>query len=303
MLARWLCVALVGSACTRNEPEVVAVAPVAEAPAPAREPPPRAASGVELAALDALLRPCQGEEEGHPLGTLVSVERLGAWKDRPVYLARTTGGGDVRMLLFADTTGSCPAFVLGPEAAQVRGDFFGEGTQRTAGLLSQASDGVRCDNDACPVAVLLRDEDGVVLAAANPGLECETYTLASVRLFADRDSIELRCSGGTVDTAREIQLLHAFGRELRPLLAFDAGITTVTLSEDETRECTSRSRDGSYEIKATGAAPVVEVFAVSDLQAATRATWTFDAAQQRMVQGTPVPVKLPAPRATCRAAG
>ena len=290
----FVCVALVASTCTANDPPTGAV-PVVEVVEPPAVPPP-AADKFDRVALDARLGLCHGDGDGHPFGAIMSAERLG---DAQVLIMRTPDGALRRVLLFEQAGGTCPAFAVVPEAAYVRGDYLGDGTQRTVALLSQADDGVSCDKDACPVAVLVRDEMGVVLAAVDPGLGCETYTLATVRLFADRDSIELRCNGGTVDTERRVQLLHVFGDALRPLLAFTAGVTRVTLTEDDKRMCTSRSKDGSYEIKAKGAAPVVEVFEVSDLRQATRATWTFDAAQQRMVQGKQISVKLAAPRATC----
>lgn len=293
-------VALMSSACTGNDraAEVIAVDPGVNVPAPVGDMPP-APAGFDRPAVDALLRQCG--EEGHPLGTVVSAQPSRPGGAAQMLFMRATDGALHRALLFAQRTGTCPAFALVPEAAYVRGDYLGDGTQRTAALLSQADDGVSCDDDACPVAVLVRDEMGVVLAAVDPGLGCETYTLATVRLFADRDSIELRCSAGSVDAGRTVQLLHVFGDELRPLLAFTAGVTRVTLTGDEKRVCTSRSKDGSYEIKTKGAAPVVEVFEVSDLQKSTRTTWTFDAAQQRMVAGKTTPVKLAVPRATCRA--
>lgn len=277
---------------------VVAVAPVAEVPAPVHEPR-LSPEERDLLAVDALLGSCQGESAGHPLGTAVRVEALGPWGVERVFRVATAASGERRLLVFENPDGDCHAFVLGTEAAAVRGDFLGDGTPHTAVLLSQANDDVTCNNDACPVALLVRDDAGVLLGAIDPQLGCETYALKAVRMFADRDSIELRCTAGSVDMERKVGLFHMVGPTLRPLLTFVAGRTSMELTEDQKRMCTSRSKDGSYKIKTKGAIPVVEVFEVTDLQAATRAEWTFSATEQGMIRGTATEVKLPAAKARC----
>lgn len=301
------------AACTANKrpakPVVVVAAagevargPVDAALAPSAEPAPEE---VDVAALNALLPGCTGVDEPYPLGAVASAERVAALDEGRVFLARMTAGGDKRVLMFdpRHRSSSCPAFVLGPGVARASGDYLGEGAPREVELLSQADDGVPCSSDACSVALVIRDPAGVVLAAVDPSLDCETYTLKTVRLFADRDSIELRCNSFNVNTMRGVHLFHVFGRALRPLLGFNASIIDVSLTEDEKRVCTSRSKNGGYKITARGASPVVEVVAMTELREATRTRWAFSAAEQRMVPGTPVRKQLPAPPARCEPAG
>ncbi len=290
------------AACTGSGAPVVedaavaapVLAPAAPTPAsPPPEPPPVVAApgGVDLGSLGARLRRCNGGE-GHPLGTVVRAEALGPWGGERVYLARLSGDSERPVLVFdADT--DCPAFVLGA-VTRVTGDWLGDRVPREAVLLSQLADGVSCDDDACPIALVITDPAGTVLRAVRPAMTCATASLEPLRLFTDRDSLVLRCSAGDVDEQRTIELYHAFDRELRGLLSF-VDERASTEPEGEDRACTARSK-GGYEVKASGAAPVVEVLEVEGIAAGVRTEWTFSPAEQRMIAGQRRAVTLPAPR-------
>jgi hypothetical protein len=286
------------AACTGNETPASTI--VAAPPVPVAAPQPSVTASptppaIDLAALNALLRRCNGDDP-YPLGTVAGAERLGPWGDEPVYLAHMTGDPTRRVLLFDAPGDDCPAFILGA-GASVPGDFLGEGITHTAILLSQSVDSAPCDDDDCPVAVLVRDEGGAVLSAIRPGLACNAAALSKLRLFPDRDSLELRCTTGDVDAVRTVTLFHAFDRTLRPLATFDHERITIDPESDD-RICTRRST-GSHEITATGVAPALAVLAVNDRHEGSHAVWTFSPTEQRLVAGPRTPTKLRSSTRTC----
>ncbi len=304
LLLASLCVAAL-PACTANDlparpvtvatpttPATPAVPATPATPAPAS--PTVDPSKVDLAALDALLRRCYGDGEGHPLGTAASAELLGSWGDERVFQVRMSGDASKPVLLFEGPGGACPAFVLGPPAATVQGDFLGDGTKTTVAMLSQVADGVSCSSDACPIAFVLRDAAGdVLLGAVRAHQDCELTALKQVRLFDRGDSLELRCTQGSEMGVVKIQLLHAFERTLRPLLVFDTLVVDAQPAPGD-RVCTYRSK-GGYTIKKRGPTPVLDVTEVLDIKEGMRGEWTFVPEQQRLVAGERRPEKLPAP--------
>ncbi len=262
--------------------------------AKAAEAPVEASPSVDLVELTEALRVC--DEDGHPLGEVVEAEALALGGEQRVFLARM---GNEQVLLFqGETVYGCGAFVIDTPAATVEGDWFGEGRSRTVELFSQRDDGVPCDSDACPIALVVREDDAIV-AAVRPDLACETVTLTPVKLFDGRDSLELRCvAGGGADASETLWIGHAFERAMQPVLVADVGLVFASPSKGD-RVCTRRWT-GGWRIVRTGATPVVEVVEVDfdDLGKGSKATWTYAAQEQTFVPDTAEVVELRSKR-TC----
>ena len=258
------------------------------------EPTKPALPAVDLAALTEALIVCNGDEGGHPLGDIAGAQELAQAGDEQAFLARMTRGGDERVLMFrGDEVYGCGAFVVDAPATKVAGDWFGEGRSREVELLSQKDDGVPCDDDACPVALIVREGDAIV-AATRPGLECSTVTLSPIKLFDDRDSLELHC---VTDESETLWIGHAFERALRPVLEAEVGFTDISPSKRRDRVCTRRW-EGAWRIVSTGDAPIVEVTEI-DLEAlgkGSKTTWTYAAAERRFEAGAVEAVELASKR-------
>lgn len=261
---------------------------------PAKSAPP----AVDLAALTEELIVCDGDDGGHPLGDVAGAEELAQSGDGQAFLARMTRGGDERVLLFrGDAVYGCGAFVVDAPAAKTGGDWFGDGRSREVELLSQDDDGLPCDDDACPIALIVREGDTIV-TAIRPGLDCATATLAPVKLFDDRDSLELHCvpPDGT-DSVETLWIGHAFDRVMRPVLTADVSLTEVSPSKRPDTVCTRRWK-GAWRIVGAGETPVVEVIEV-DFEAlgkGSKATWTYAAAERRFRRGAVEVVELASKR-------
>src|SRR5262245_57886570 len=207
----------------------------AAGPVPAA--PPSLPSGVSADALAA----CQALP---PLAQLAAVELVG--KSGPATVLHVVAPGDRRelVILHADgedesTSGgrACERFPIGRAAGRAFGRFLG-GKEQLKVFALTPPEGPQCNAEACPLVLALRGAAERPLAALRTTESCDAgVLLATIKLFADRDSLLVTCrrSAGAGWLERQF-LVDAQVKKgaLTTLLAIDTG-SAESPSPDEKR--------------------------------------------------------------------
>lgn len=251
---------------------------------------------VDLAPFEGMMKICFGDA-GHPAGAIAGVVELPSFDELPVFLARPQGDAKQGILVFDPSDPECTAYSLGSAQAETQADVLAEGEPQRVFLAPQSPDDGSCEYDACPVAVVVEADDGTPTLAARTTASCNAAALASVRIFEDRDSLELRCTSMSgPDAIDRLMLLHVVEDRLRIVLDVEFGGSAIdeTTVEDE-EQCTLES-EGKLEVVSKGAVPSLEVLEVVDLFEGTQATWTWSAQDRAFVRGEDTPVDIQARR-------
>lgn len=168
----------------------------------------------------------------------------------------------------------CEVFRLDRPRAQVRvtGPFSDKAAQIQAPLPAA------CNPEICPLALLVRDRAGKPLSALRTPAHCDAgVSLARVKLFPDRDGLQVTCRRSAGAGYNEQRLLLAVlpgpgpgpgaaagDPALRLLITADTGSQqAVTAEERRAGGCASRPV-GWIRVLKVGPRPVVRVFSPRD---------------------------------------
>lgn len=153
----------------------------------------------------------------------------------------------------------CEVFRLDRPRAQIKGRFGGQAAQ------VQAVHPTACTPETCPLALIVRDRAGKPLAALRAPAHCDAgVSLAPVKLFPDRDGLQVTCRRGAGAGYNEQRLLLATTAggdpALRLLLAADTGAQQAASAEERRAGgCASRPV-GWIQVRKIGPRPIVRVF-------------------------------------------
>lgn len=153
----------------------------------------------------------------------------------------------------------CEVFRLDRPRAQVKGRFGAQAAQ------VQAVHPTACTPETCPLALVVRDRAGKPLSALRAPAHCDAgVSLAPIKLFPDRDGLQVTCRRGAGAGYDEQRLLLATAAggdpALRLLLAADTGSQqAVSAEERRAGGCASRPV-GWIRVRKVGPRPVVRVF-------------------------------------------
>jgi|SRR5579871_3020586 len=194
------------------------------------------AAGLPAGVTAAQLAPCNAG----PLDKL-TIEPVGK-SGAATVLHAVAPGGD-RALLFLHPDGEnaatsagrrCERFPIGRALDRAHGRFLVGGGELKAYAIAPAGDA--CTGDYCPLVVVLRGADERPLAALRTRETCDAgATLHAVKLFPDRDSLEVACrtASGAGWSERRFLVDAAIARgEWIALFAVDTG-SHQSLSPDE----------------------------------------------------------------------
>lgn len=171
-----------------------------------------------------------------------------------------------RFLVFPATDEhECEVYPLARSAALAGGRF---GFAQKAMALRPK----QCSSGACPVAIAVRGKAQRPLQALRAEVHCDAgVSLRALKLFDDRDSLELVCQSSAGAGWKEQRLLlDVAGDTLLTLLRADTGSYLAPSPEEQKAGVRAQCPVGSLRVEQTGASPLVRHV---DPSAATAATF------------------------------
>jgi hypothetical protein len=171
-----------------------------------------------------------------------------------------------RFLVFPATDeNECEVYPLA-RPASLAGGRFGFASKAMALRPEQ------CSSGACPVAIAVRGKAQRPLQALRAEVHCDAgVRLRPLKLFADRDSLELVCQSSAGAGWKEQRLLlDVAGDTLLTLLRADTGSYLAPTPEEQKAGRRAQCPVGSLRVEQTGAAPLLRHV---DPSAATAATF------------------------------
>lgn len=239
-----------------------------------------------------MLTTCKADWDDAPdLGAIASVVQLGVQDGQPIFHAHMAKRA--KQVIFVGTRATadpCPVFPIGRAAAGAYGDFLGDGRRLRAFVVMENAG--LCASKACTAAVVVRDDKKNFLAVGWTEQVCDAPEAKRVRIFDDRDSLELRCHTSIgVDTRHAVLLFHATGRAFAPILVAQLGVATNEGEPDDEGnvELCTTPPSGFMRVVKRGAAPVIEVFEpgdeAGDVPTGNLVSYGYDAKLARFVAG------------------
>ena len=239
-----------------------------------------------------MLAACNADWDDAPdLGAIASIVQLGVQDGQPIFHAHMAK--KAKQVLFVGTratTAPCPVFPVGRAAAGAYGDFLGDGRRLRAFVVMENAG--LCASKACTAAVVVRDDKKNFLAVGWTKQVCDAPEAKRVKIFDDRDSVELRCHTSIgVDTRHSVLLFHATGQAFAPILTAQLGVETNEGEPDEegNMELCKTPPSGFMKVVERGAAPVIEVFEpkneAADVPTGELVRYRYDAKKGRFVAG------------------